>query len=339
MVENANCPKDQYMVVKTASYRGLSGTKTCGLSDDYSCEVNVTNLVKKQCDGQHECNMTVDDRLFSRSICPGLTKYIYFEYQCTDRAISYNESNVPSGPRVLIKMSSGDIKAKEGDLVNLLCSAQGEPPITFSWEKDQKPLESLTEIEKPHRSSLLVVTLKDQTSFGKYVCNIQDRFETNTHTISVQKLEDTITVQTMEDRSFKIVLIVIGVLAALLIISLGINVHLICKHRRQKTNEKNLDNKHDRNIRKVLERNPNINDDDGNYENVELDDEQSTYAALRRTGDETDDKYYTHLNKEPEDHVKQEDSEYDYVIHQETGQDYVIRQETGQDYVIQQQTT
>ena len=38
-VENANCPKDQYMVVKTASYRGLSATKTCGLSDDYSCEV------------------------------------------------------------------------------------------------------------------------------------------------------------------------------------------------------------------------------------------------------------------------------------------------------------
>ena len=34
MVKNANCPKDQYMVVKTASYRGLSATKTCGLNDD-----------------------------------------------------------------------------------------------------------------------------------------------------------------------------------------------------------------------------------------------------------------------------------------------------------------
>ena len=84
-------------------------------------------------------------------------------------------------------MSSGDIKAKEGDLVNLLCSAQGEPPITFSWEKNQKPLESLTEIEKPHRSSLLVVTLKDQTSFGKYVCHIRDRFQRTAHIISVQK--------------------------------------------------------------------------------------------------------------------------------------------------------
>ena len=42
MVKNANCPKDQYMMVKNASYRGLSATKTCGLSDDYSCEVDVT---------------------------------------------------------------------------------------------------------------------------------------------------------------------------------------------------------------------------------------------------------------------------------------------------------
>ena len=82
MVENANCPKDQYMVVKTASYRGLSDTKTCGLSDDYSCEVNVTCLVKKQCDGQHECNITVDNNLFSGDPCPGLIKYLYFEYQC-----------------------------------------------------------------------------------------------------------------------------------------------------------------------------------------------------------------------------------------------------------------
>jgi hypothetical protein len=35
MVQHANCPKDQYMVVKNASYRGLPATKTCGLSDDY----------------------------------------------------------------------------------------------------------------------------------------------------------------------------------------------------------------------------------------------------------------------------------------------------------------
>jgi hypothetical protein len=44
----------------------------------------------------------------------------------------------------LTKTSIGDIKAKEGDLVNLLCSAQDEPPITFSWGKDQqKPLRNV----------------------------------------------------------------------------------------------------------------------------------------------------------------------------------------------------
>ena len=96
----------------------------------------------------------------------------------------------PGGPRVLTKISSGDIKAKEGDLVNLLCSAHGELPITFTWKKDQKPLESLMEIEKPHRSSLLVVTVKDQTSFGKYICHIQDRFQSTNHTIWVQKQEE-----------------------------------------------------------------------------------------------------------------------------------------------------
>ena len=98
-------------------------------------------------------------------------------------------------PRVLTNMSSGDIKVMEGDLVNLLCSAQGEPPITFSWEKDQKPLESFVVTEKPHHSSFLVVKVKAEKSFGKYICHIQDRFQSTTHTISVQKLEDTSSVQ------------------------------------------------------------------------------------------------------------------------------------------------
>jgi hypothetical protein len=86
MTKNANCPKDQYMVVKTASYRRLPDAKTCGLSVDYSCEVDVTCLVKKQCDGQHECNITVNEILFSVDLCPGLTKYLYFEYQCSNTA-------------------------------------------------------------------------------------------------------------------------------------------------------------------------------------------------------------------------------------------------------------
>jgi hypothetical protein len=92
MIENANCPKDQYMVVKTASYRGLPAIKTCGLSDDYSCEADVTCLVKKQCDGQYECRITVDDNLFSEDVCFGSTKYLYFEYQCVNTTKSFNKT-------------------------------------------------------------------------------------------------------------------------------------------------------------------------------------------------------------------------------------------------------
>ena len=84
-------------------------------------------------------------------------------------------------------MSSGDIKATKGDLVNLLCSAQGEPPITFSWEKDKKSLESFMEKGEPYRSSLLAVTVKDEKSFGKYTCHIQHRFQNRTHTIWIEK--------------------------------------------------------------------------------------------------------------------------------------------------------
>ena len=90
-VSNANCPKDQYMVIKFAAYRGLLAPKKCGSSDDYDCEVDVTCLVKKQCDGLHECNITVNDTLFSRDLCPGLSNYLYFEYQCMDSVESYKE--------------------------------------------------------------------------------------------------------------------------------------------------------------------------------------------------------------------------------------------------------
>ncbi|CAB3993020.1 hemicentin-1-like isoform X2 [Paramuricea clavata] len=117
------------------------------------------------------------------------TKF-HSEYYSTDwspASKTVGDVLVPGGPRVLTKISSGDIKAKEGDLVNLLCSAQGELPNTFTWEEDQKSLKSFTETEKPHRSSFLVVTVKGQTSFGKYICHIQDRFQSTIHTISIQK--------------------------------------------------------------------------------------------------------------------------------------------------------
>ena len=93
---------------------------------------------------------------------------------------------------MLTNMSSGDVMVKQDELVNLLCSAQGEPPITFSWEKDQKPLKSLVEMDMPYRSSLLVVSIKVETNFGEYICHIEDRFQSiTTYTILVEKLEET----------------------------------------------------------------------------------------------------------------------------------------------------
>ena len=86
-----------------------------------------------------------------------------------------------------MNMTSSDIKAKEGDLASLLCSAQGEPPVTFNWEKDQKPLKSFMVEENFHRSSLLVVKVKDQKSFGEYTCHIRDRFGSRGHTIVIKK--------------------------------------------------------------------------------------------------------------------------------------------------------
>ena len=93
------------------------------------------------------------------------------------------------GPHILTNMSSSDTKAKKGDVVNLLCSAQGESPITFYWKKDQKTMKSSTEMDKPHRSSFLVLTIKDEASFGKYICHIRDSFQSATHTVLVQKDE------------------------------------------------------------------------------------------------------------------------------------------------------
>ena len=96
----------------------------------------------------------------------------------------------PEAPYVLTNKSSGEIRAKEGDLANLICTAQGVIPVTFTWKKNQRIMESLNEKEKPHRSSFPVLTFKDQTSFGKYVWHIHNKFQSAVHTIWVHKLDD-----------------------------------------------------------------------------------------------------------------------------------------------------
>ncbi|XP_046857075.1 uncharacterized protein LOC124450443 isoform X2 [Xenia sp. Carnegie-2017] len=90
-IANASCSKNQYMVIKVAEYRGLSKGSSCGSNYDYSCHVDVTCDLKNYCDGRRECNITVDDNHFSSNICPGLEKYLYFEYQCNDTSMPYRK--------------------------------------------------------------------------------------------------------------------------------------------------------------------------------------------------------------------------------------------------------
>ena len=90
--------------------------------------------------------------------------------------------------QLLRRISSTKIHAMIGDTVNLLCAVRGEPPITLRWEKDKRKMESYVETEKPHRSSILSVKLSNQTSYGEYICHIQDRFSNTTHTFVVGSL-------------------------------------------------------------------------------------------------------------------------------------------------------
>ena len=65
-------------VVMIASYRIRGNTK---------CFSNVTCHVKRLCDGQNTCDITVNDNLFSSiAQCsgPNDNKELYFEYVCTD---------------------------------------------------------------------------------------------------------------------------------------------------------------------------------------------------------------------------------------------------------------
>ena len=185
----------------------------------------------------------------------------------------------PGSLRVLTNMSSSDIKAKQGDLINLLCSAQSESSVTFNWEKDQKPLESFMEKEQPHRSSLLVVKVKDEESFGKYVCHIRDQFETTVLAISVQTIEHTSCNSGKQ-------LVAITILTILLIISLFALVYFIWQNRRNKSS--NILANLNRSIPIHLDTDSTNNEN--HYEQMEVHDQQSSSA-------ENDDNLHTHLIK------------------------------------------
>ena len=81
---DVNCHKDQVMVIQNAVYGGRSDMKTCGYNEDTNCTVSVTCVVKSQCDGKQKCSINVNQNLFNIDPCPGKSKYLYFEFICTD---------------------------------------------------------------------------------------------------------------------------------------------------------------------------------------------------------------------------------------------------------------
>ncbi|XP_046858340.1 uncharacterized protein LOC124451778 isoform X2 [Xenia sp. Carnegie-2017] len=98
-IADASCSNNQFMVIKVAEYRGLRKGSICNSSLDYNCSVDVTCDLKKYCDGERECTITVDDNHFPSNICPGLEKYLYFEYQCNDTSMPYRKiGHLPDGP-------------------------------------------------------------------------------------------------------------------------------------------------------------------------------------------------------------------------------------------------
>ena len=100
------------------------------------------------------------------------------------------------------------------------------------------------------------------------------------------------------------------VLAILLVISLVILTYFIYQNRRLKSSKANPENNcksKDRNNSKDIYENPDKIQDDANYEQVE--NEQSTYKGLEKTGkEENDDHLYSHLNEVHKDYVNQKET-------------------------------
>ena len=103
-------------------------------------------------------------------------------------------------------------------------------------------------------------------------------------------------------------LVGIMVLGILLVISFAIIAYLIYQNRRLKSSKANPENKSkDRNNSKDIYENP--DNDDANYEQVE--NEQSTYTALKRPdpGEEENDVHlYAHLHEGHKDYVNQKET-------------------------------
>ena len=99
-------------------------------------------------------------------------------------------------------------------------------------------------------------------------------------------------------------------MAVLLVISMAITGYFICQNRRLKSLKKNSE-------KMSKEANDSKDDhvfpakEEGNYEEVENDHEQSTYTALKKLGERDDDNdVYTHLVDPQKIYENQEESRF-----------------------------
>ena len=93
-------------------------------------------------------------------------------------------------------------------------------------------------------------------------------------------------------------------LIILLIVSCVTLAYFIHQNRRLKSQPSSDDQSKGRNYSKDIYENPDKVKDDGNYEKME--EEQSTYTALKRPGKEEDDDHlYSHLNEVHNNYMNQ----------------------------------
>ena len=205
-------------------------------------------------------------------------------------------------PLSLLKdSSSSKINAMIGDTVNLLCAAKGETPIIYSWKKDNKKMRSYVETEKPYRSSILSVKLINHTSYGQYICHIQDRFSNMSHTITIQSIPDN---SEGNQKTFVIFIVILAITVVVLLIIIAYFVRYVKQLKQKLTKTTEVDTvvlKDVRNEGGLCEKPQDSTPTTKTIDDTLVEDENAPYTALKRNGDdeEEEDHYYSPLKEAP----------------------------------------
>ncbi|XP_046856967.1 uncharacterized protein LOC124450355 isoform X2 [Xenia sp. Carnegie-2017] len=162
-------------------------------------------------------------------IIPGRFTSTNMEDQYSTEWSDASETSRPIGRlTVLTNMTSNNVEAKKGETVSLLCSAQGERPLTFSWTKNNKSIQSYVDNHAHFPVSFIIVHVKDEDDFGEYVCHVQTKFASTNYSIEI--IQEAKPDKPKEnERNFLAVLIVFVIW---LVVSLAIIFYMMCCRRR-----------------------------------------------------------------------------------------------------------